>query len=153
MGQGRGRGGFTIIELMIATAVLVVFATGTYIAILSSMDLSKTARETSIATAELECILEEINNTPFVNLAVSFPGSAARPAGQSVETPPPCYNVNPALDTSIPAYRGRNLEDERVWVEYPNPGTDPLEIRVCIWWRTHRGTHREVTMSTVRTNV
>lgn len=145
--------GFTLIELMIATVITVVFSVAIYVALLSSVNLSKTARETSVATAELESILEEINNTPFTNLTVVYPGSVPRPLGQSVETPPPCYDVNPALDTSVAAYRDRFLNDERVWVEYPNPGTDPLEVRIRIWWRTYRGTHREESISTMRTNV
>ena len=108
--------GVTLVELMVAVAVLasaVVSLVGAYIVFFS---LSETSRTRQVAMADAQSVFERVRNVdPFTNANVL----AQFPNGQAV-----------------PGYA--NLTGEQVVVTYPDAAAVPLEVRIQVNW-TARG--------------
>lgn len=104
--------GVTLIELMVAIAVLssaIVSLVGAYIVFFS---LSETSRTRQIAMADAQSVLERIRNvSPFTNANVQ----AQFPNG-----------------TAVAGFA--NLTSEQVTIAYPSPTAVPLEVRVQVSW-------------------
>lgn len=69
------RGGFSLVELMVAMTVLLVAVLGTLVAQLSSHTLLRQARETNVASADLAAAMESLLVLPAdqIPLAGRFP--------------------------------------------------------------------------------
>lgn len=112
----RGTRGFTLLEIMIAIAIMV----GAILAILglflNFLVLVETAKNTTVAVDNAQAVLEEIRNTdPFTVNNVT----AAFPAG-----------VNLA-----PNFSFDKLDNEAIYVSYGSLAADPLQITVTVNWQ------------------
>jgi len=122
-------GGFTLLEVMIALAVLTVSLLGCYAMILSCVTLSHTSRETNIAMFDLEAALEQVISTPFDDIPIAFPDGEP-----------------------VAEFNGLHLADELITISYVDPDAEPLEIAAAIAWTDHRGAGtRRLTLKTART--
>jgi prepilin-type N-terminal cleavage/methylation domain-containing protein len=139
-GRGRGRaassGGFTLTELMISVAVLLVAVLGTFATQLESADLMRTSRETNAAVMDLRSAMDRILASPFDDLAVA--GSAY------------------ADGAEIEDFEELNLAGETITVDYPDyvaggPVPDPLEIVLTIAWTDFAGRDRTLRLVSMRT--
>ena len=91
--------GFTLLEVLFATAVLSITLMATVSSQLAALNLMRTARDSSTAIAELSTALEEVLSRPID----SIPVAAGFPEG-----------------TAIASYNDRALRDERITPDYPN---------------------------------
>jgi len=126
----------TIIEVMIALAVLLVTLAATTASQLSSRALTETAAETSTAMSDLQACMEQLMLSNLDQLAI--PGSVFED-GQPVA-----------------AFNGLHLTNEVIVANYPTYGgganvPDPLEIVLTCTWRDHRGGTRQLQLATMKT--
>jgi len=117
-----------MIEVLVATVVLALAALIAFPSLLSFFDLSKMAREDNIATHDLRSAVEDMMATPFANLTTTYQD------GQP-----------------IPKYSDLHLSQERIVVEYENPGTDPLSIRLVATWEDSKDRAQTCDFCFVRT--
>jgi len=133
--QRKRTGGFTLVEMMIASMVLVVAVLATFGSQLKARDLLDTARETQVATAELQAAMERI----LLLQIDRIPG----PASLYADGQP------------IAAFENRNLDGERIVADYPGyaGGTvpDPLPIVLTITWNDPRDRLRTLTLRSMKT--
>jgi prepilin-type N-terminal cleavage/methylation domain-containing protein len=120
--------GFSLIEVMVATALLAVAALVAFPTILSFFDLSDMAREENIATHDLMAAVEEVMATPFASVTTSYPPGQA-----------------------IPKYANLHLRGEQVMVNYTDPNQDPLEVVLTATWLDRRGRTRQEAFRCMRT--
>ncbi|MBL8860718.1 MAG: prepilin-type N-terminal cleavage/methylation domain-containing protein [Planctomycetes bacterium] len=132
---GRSRGGFTLVELMIAITVLLVAVLGTFSSQLRARELIQTTRETAIATADLRAAMERILLRPIDQLPIA--GSAF------------------ADDQPIAQFEGLHLTDQRIVADYPGytggAVPDPLPIVLTMTWTDPRGRPRTETLRSMKT--
>ncbi len=108
-----------MVEMLIATSVLLVAVIGAYSAQLASMQAVRQTTDRSAALTDLEACLEQVMATPAEQLPI--PGSAFE-HGQPVV-----------------AFDGLHLQEEQIVVTYPGyvpSGTvpDPLAIVLTATW-------------------
>lgn len=120
----RARRGFTLLELTIAIAVVLVAVLATASTQVSALGLSRSARDTAQATSDLASAMEEVLLFPGGQIPTQFP------AGQSV-----------------PRFDDLNLEGERIVATYPGwagagPLPDPVVVRLTITWTDKSGRAR-----------
>lgn len=124
--------GFSLLEVMYGTVVLMVCLLAAFTSQLLSLNLMRQARDVNTAASELSAALEEVMVRSVDLIPVDFPAGGA-----------------------IARYEGRALRDERVVVTYPNfvGGTipSPLEIRVTINWTSWNGSPGSLSYSTMKT--
>jgi Tfp pilus assembly protein PilV len=126
----------TLIEVLVAT-VIVVFAIVAIIQFhLSSIWLSETNKEQTIATAHLVNMAEAVKCTPFSNIIVKFPNGVAN------------GTVNNNYTTVVGGYA---LKGEQIIVSYVNTTSDPLEIMINASWQDKKGVTRAKYLVTKRT--
>lgn len=123
-GRRRGARGFTLIELTVAIAVLLVAVLSTGVAQLSALRLQEGAKETTWANAALESAMESILAHSLDDL------QAAHPA-----------------DQPMPGFAAPGIADLRIVPTYPGWTTgaeppDPLTIVVTATWTDRRGQER-----------
>lgn len=110
----RAKRGFTFIELMAASLVVLVAILAIMQVYITSIKLVMQAREMDIATDDLKDVLEAMKSASFSNLPVLFPDNGA-------------VNAN--------VIGGFLLNNEVIRVTYPNGTTvDPLLIQVTVSW-------------------
>lgn len=114
--------GFTMLEVVIASAVLLVAVMGLLSFYQSPLRLNEAARDTTIAIQDSSKVIEQIRATPFGNIE----------------------STN--WDTWAQNNGAKNLPSETMSVSYANPGTDPLEFTVTTQW-TRRGVTRNVRLT------
>lgn len=130
-GRAR-RSGFTMLELMIAIVVLLVGTLAAFATQVQSFKLIDASRDAAVAMTDLEVCLEELLALPADDIPVAFPP-----------------------DTSIPAFEGLHLEDQRIVPTYPgytagNPIPAPLEIVLMSSWTDRGGHPRTADLVTVK---
>jgi prepilin-type N-terminal cleavage/methylation domain-containing protein len=135
-GASRRSRGFTLVEIVIATTILVVAVLGTFLSQLKAHSLVSSSRETSVAMADVRAVMERLALMPLQEIPV---GTSTYAAGEPVA-----------------AFEGLHLRDERVVVTYPGYGggtfvPDPLPILVTITWTGGRGERRELRVRSMRT--
>ena len=104
--------GITLLEVVIAAAVLTVCSLIAYPTYLSYMDLSSQNIEENIAIFDLETAFEELKTTPFLDLKTLYPDGS-----------------------NMVKFNYLHLQNERVTVNYLNSSEDPLYIRLEVSWR------------------
>ena len=124
----RSLRGFTLLEVVIAMALLSVGALSIYQAIISYQDLSRLAHERNIAYFDLETAIEDVQSTPFNNIVTRFPNNQR-----------------------IPKFEALHLPRERIAVRYTNPAADPLYITVTVTWRDIKARLVSESLMTART--
>ena len=114
--RNKGARGFTLLEIMIAIAIMV----GAILAILglflNYLMLVETAKNTTVAVDNAQAVLEAIRNTdPFTVSNVT----AAFPAGVDLA---PNFNFD-------------KLDNEAIYVSYGSLTADPLQITATVNWQ------------------
>ncbi len=131
---GSGKSGFTIIELMIAITVLLVAVLSTFTSQIKARDLMETSRETSIASADLQAVMERILVLPVDRIPVA---ASLYADGQPVA-----------------AYTNRNLRNELIVADYPGYAgaaiPDPLPIVLTLTWTDRLGRPRTMQLRSMK---
>lgn len=131
----RSRAGMTLVELLIAIAVLVVAGVWLLSAYQSALHLTEVAQQTTVALNDLGDMMERIKATPFTQLAANFPNGVANGAAG--------YAV---------AIGNYTLPNEQITVTHsPSTVADPRELIVQVTW-TNRGRVYQRRTSTVRSS-
>lgn len=124
--------GFSLLEVMYGTVVLMVCLLAAFTSQLLSLNLMRQARDMNTAASELSAAIEEVTVPSVDEIPTLFAPGAA-----------------------IAKYEGRALRDERVVVTYPNfvgaTLPNPLEIRVTINWTGWNGRAGSLSYSTMKT--
>lgn len=132
----NNKSGITLVEILIATTIIVFVTMAIIQFYLSGLSLSEINKEETIAMAHLINMMEAIKCTPFSNIVVDFPN------GVSDGT---------ASNDYATLVGGYVLTDEHIVVSYVNPSSDPLEIIVSVSWQDRRGANRTKYLVTKRT--
>jgi len=132
------KSGFTLVELLIATAVLLVAITGVLIAFRSPAVLNEMARDTTIATQDASRVIEQMRVTKFSDIQKVDPYWDSWAASNGAK------NLLP-----LPLPNGTN---ETVAVSYTAIDPSLLEVRVTITW-TRRSRSRNIRLTTRIANV
>lgn len=86
------RGGFTLIEIMVATVILTIgLGTGVY-ALLLSLNLERAVRERGAALQAAESVLEQVRNTTFNEVFLRYNATTADDPVTGV-SPGPAFDV------------------------------------------------------------
>lgn len=80
----RARAGFTLVDVMAAAVVLAVAMSGLAGSLLSAMALSRVNRETALATAAAQRLVEEAQGVPFAETFAVYNGDATDDLGLTV---------------------------------------------------------------------
>ena len=132
--------GLTLVELLLATIVLVaagVWLVGAYQSALQVTDMS---RQAGIALGDLNDILERIKSTAFTQLATDFPNGAA---GGAVGGGPDRYGA---------IVGGYTLANQQITVTHsPSTTADPRELIARVTWTSRNRTYQRQ-LSTVRSS-
>ena len=132
---GAKRGGFTLIELMLAITLLVVAMLAAVTSHVSSYNLLRTSSQTNAAMADLRGAMEEALLQPIDNLPL---------AGSLFANGQP-----------IAKYAGKSFPTENVVATYPGYAggavPDPLQIVLTITWNDYAGRPRTMTVATMKT--
>ena len=125
----RGRAGFTMVELMVAIAVLLVAVLSTFSTQVTSLNLMNTSRETNTAVVELQTAMERLALLTADEIQNQFP------AGQS-----------------IPVFDDRALVAERIVPTYPGAGATPgtLPIVLTLSWNDFQGRPRSLVLRSMK---
>lgn len=98
----RNQKGFTLLEMLVAGAILTVGLLGIASMMISSMQGNNYARRVSIATNLAQQRIEEMKNIPFKNLFCG-PGSDCPYMPTPTTTPGPVANITPVDNGSNPS--------------------------------------------------
>ena len=135
-GARRRRGGFTLVELMIAITVILVAVVSTFTAQISSHNLIRVSRETNTAIADLQAAMERVLLRPADQIPLA--GAANFPPG-----------------ASIAAFDDLHLDNERIVPAYPDFAggdvPDPLQIVLTLTWDDYRGRPRSIRLASMKT--
>ena len=129
------RAGFSLLELMVATVVLLLGILGALVVQTATRDLSQTGHETNLAVSDLAAGMEEVLLTPLAEI----PGATGR---------------YPA-DVPLAQFSDLHLSGQRIVPTYPNftgaEVPDPLEIVLTCTWSDFAGRARSIRLTTRRT--
>jgi len=132
--RSKDNAGFTLLELMIGAAVLIIALVGLIAAFTGCFALNEGARNMTIAINDAQCVMEEIRDRNLIaNITQEDWTSWAQ--------------------TDPPDGGGCNtLVDEMVQVGYPlGTNADPLEILIIVSWREKGGRWRDAQLVTLLT--
>lgn len=127
--------GISLIEALLAIAIIVIASTGILQFYIANFSLYNTNKERGMSLAHLANIMEKIKCTPFNDLTVDFPNAVA-------DGPQNSYSA---------IVGGYTLNNEHITVSYIDPADDPLEINITLDWQDARGVNRTEGISTKRT--
>ncbi len=123
--------GFTLLELLIAAAILTGTVLGFLMFFYASLLLMETNRNTIVAINDAKAILEQIRETdPFNASNVSA--------------------AYPELTDLIALVGAQKLNNETIYVDYPGAVTDPLRIIVTVSW-SEKTLSRSISLTTLMT--
>src|ERR671924_497700 len=80
----RGQDGLTIVEVMVASALLLLVTTGAFTAFYSGLRLQATARQRAAATAWADHLMELARNQNYDAVGLSSTGAAVEAAAAAV---------------------------------------------------------------------
>lgn len=129
--NGSRRGGFSLVEVMAAIVLLTVIVGGVVGAQLAATNLTRTARDTSLATSDVSAAMEEVLLSASDEIPIAYP-------------------------TGVPIARwnGLHLDAQQIVPTYPNMAggvvPDPLEIRLTLTWNDFAGRPRSMALDTVK---
>jgi len=148
------KNGFTLVELMIASAILIVGVLGVISTITATHNASKTISDRNVATKKLQTVMEIVQAVPF---------------GETLSTVSPglinfeeLIDYNSSLPKSTTAVlRGPNNGDAMLSVIYTDENFNPvtqideeitvLFVTAAITWQGKSGGFQSLTMTTVKT--
>jgi hypothetical protein len=124
-----------MVELMIATTVLMVAVLATFVAQIGSHNLIKVAHETNTGMADLEAAMEEVLLKPVDEIPIAT--SPFQP------------------NTPITAFTNLHLKSESIVPTYPGyvGGTipDPLQIVLTLTFKDYKGRQRTMKLASMKT--
>jgi prepilin-type N-terminal cleavage/methylation domain-containing protein len=121
--------GLTLVEVMIALAILSVVSLVAFPTLLSFVDLSDTARSENVGTHDLMSAVEDVISTPFTQVTATYPQGQA-----------------------IPKYQALHLQNESVVVTYDDPLADPLIVTLSLKYNDSKGRPWQGVFRCVRTH-
>lgn len=68
------REGYTLVEMLIAAAIMAIVLSGLLVASIQNMSLDQTSRNFTTVTSHAEAVLEEVRNDVFDNVAADITG-------------------------------------------------------------------------------
>lgn len=128
--------GFSLIEVLLATAVLTIALLSTFSSQISSSSLIQGSRAAATALGDLRSAMEEV--------LLLTPLELTTPGGPYEEGVP------------IQGFNDLHLQDERIVATYPNykagdPIPDILEVVLTATWRDPNGRERELRIASAKT--
>jgi hypothetical protein len=124
-----------MVELMIASTVLMVAVLATFVTQISSNNLIRVAHETNTGMADLQAAMESVLLRPVDTIPI--PTSPFKP------------------NTPIAAYTNLHLPSETIIPTYPGyaGGTvpDPLQIVLTLTFKDHKGRQRTMRLASMKT--
>lgn len=111
--------GISLIEILIAIAVIVSASLAIIETFLVNLNASEMNKGNTVAMAHLTNIMERIKSTPFNEIVNQFPNGVADGAVAN-------------LYSDIVG--GYLLNSEHIIVAYVDPASDPLEINITLTW-------------------
>ena len=127
------KSGFTLLELMIGSAVLVLALVGLIGAYIGCFSLNESARNLTVAMNDAQCTMEEIRDRNVTSNITQEDWAA-----WAATDPPEGGGCN-------------TLDSESINVTYPSgTGIDPLEILITVNW-TEKGRQRSAQLTTLLT--
>lgn len=123
--------GFTLLELMIGTAVLIIALVGLISAYIGCFALNESARNLTIAVNDAQCVMEEIRD---MNIPLNITSQD--------------WSAWAIADS--PGGGGCNkLDNETVTITYPlGTSVEPLEILITVNW-TEKNRQRSTQLATL----
>ncbi len=130
-----GRAGFSMLEIMIAIAVLLISILGAFGSQLTSLNSIRTSRETDAAVSDLKACMEQILAHTSDEIPIS---------GSLFEA-----------DLPVAHYTSLNLSDELLVPSYPGytlggEVPDPLEIVLTLDWSDYQGRARQLNLRSLK---
>lgn len=132
----RRQKGTSLMEILVATFVFTIAMGGLLSSILAIVNLIDLAQDTTIATANLNNMMEKIRATPFAYMTSRFTDDQADGPGGN-----PYQSI----------VGGYTLTNEQITANYADVNADPLEINLTLNWNDKRGRPRSISMSTFKT--
>ncbi|MBI2933153.1 MAG: type II secretion system protein [Planctomycetes bacterium] len=114
--MGRMTDGTTLVEVMIAAAILAVLLVAFLSIMYSASNLTASQREASLAAYDLQSAVEDTLAIPFDSLATRFPDGS-----------------------TLTAYNDASLLDERIGVQYLESTSDAVTYRLTIQFTNAKG--------------
>ena len=105
--------GFTLLELMITAAIMIIVLTGLLATYVTCLELNETAKNSNLALNAAQDIMERIRSSPDLSTIMN-------------------YNASPYNITSLPANSGL------VYVHIDNISADLLNVSVGACWEQKR---------------
>lgn len=84
MKKNASERGFTLLELMVCCAVMVIALTGLLSAYVACFELNETMRNSNLAISASQKVLEEIRSTPFLSVYTNYNGYQFQVSGMAV---------------------------------------------------------------------
>ena len=135
----KGERGFTLIELMIATVVMVIALAAVLMANTAASQTSEVLFQRTVATQDANQVIEQMRSTAASgtfpgNVVAAFPNNTARPGFQNLTAL--CGGLaKPPLACTWPfAFTPNNTSWEQVVVTYADPAANPLDVTVTVVW-------------------
>lgn len=123
--------GFTLVELLIASAILVFALTGLLGLFISCIFLNQSNRNLTVATTHAQFVLEDIKNQNFAGI--------------------PAYSktwTNAEIPVKWPSLTSNSLLDQEYFV-ISVTGTDILDIALTVNWKDRKVRNRSITLQTL----
>ncbi len=128
--------GLTLVEVMVATAICLVLLGLVMESMVGLGRLVSINNDTATACNDLRNMVERIRGTTFDFMVSTFPNDLAD---------------GPTLTPYSGITGAYSLKSESIKVNYANPNTDPLEIKVTVSWQDAKNRTRSVSAVTFRT--
>ena len=106
----RGRGGFSLLELVLTLAILASVTLSVTLLLVPLARQSRISRETEAANLAARRVLERIQATPFKDILPVFPQSSEQPIAE--------------------------LPSGKVTLTYDDPAADPLVVKIDVTWQS-----------------
>jgi len=120
--------GFTLSELMIAAAILILVLSALLVLYINCMILNEASRNLSIAASHAQYMMEEIKYTSFANIASTYNGV--------------CINSGSIESRGLSALTAETICSTVT-------GTSVLDVSVVVSWQDKGIRNREFTLTTL----
>ena len=120
-----GRGGFSLLEVVITIAILTSVCLATTLLLVPVARQSRIGRETETANLAANRVLERIQSTPFRDIISSYPQGSEQAVAE--------------------------LPNGKIKIIYEDPAADPLVIQADLSWESVELGPMSRTFNTVRT--
>lgn len=127
------RKSLTLIELIVVTFIIIMGIVPSLGAFVSSVVISRQAKELNVAIADAGDVLERINAVAFSDVPTVFPNGSL---------------------VSAATIGGLSLANESITISYPlGVAVDPLQINITVSWRGSDNRPYQETFTTLRTRI